>query len=377
MIQHCFQIASALYLVALVNIANAQMPKSPQELDDMLLAFDVELDSLRKEKSIPGLSVAIVKDHRVLWSKGYGYADRDRSVPVTPDTPFWIASVTKTFVGLAFLHLEAEGSIDLNERAADTPNFDRTCKWLAGSSLPFGRDLHCDAPITIRHILHHQVQGEPGSTFFYNPIMYSRLSRYLEHKFGEGVDAVEGRHNMLGQTIDRTILSPSDMTRTMSSQWDRSKPAVFFDLAQGFGIDEQGRWIVRPRPERHIAGGAGVVSTVQDLAKYDIAIDKGVIVPPAIMQKLFSPAKLNDGTLSPYAFGWYVQEYRGNKLIWHAGWDEEYGFTALFLKVPGHNLTLILLANGEGLRWGNPLDKATVENSPFAHAFLDRFVANP
>ena len=352
------------------------MATGSQELDDLLLAFEVELDSLRKEKSIPGLSVAIVEDQRVLWSKGYGYADRDRAVPVTPDTPFWIASVTKTFVGLAFLHLEAEGSIDLNERAADTPDFDRICKWLAGSSLPFGRDLRCDAPITIRHILHHQVQGEPGSAFSYNPVMYSRLSRYLEHKFGEGVDAVEGRHNMLGQTIDRTILSPAGMTRTMSSQWDRSKSMVFFDMAQGIGIGGQGEWIARPRLERHIAGGAGVVSTVHDLAKYDIAIDEGVIAPPAIKQKLFSPARLNDDSLSPYAFGWYVQEYRGNELIWHAGWDEEHGFSALFLKIPGRNLTLILLANGAGLWWGNPLDRAAVENSPFAHAFLDRFVVN-
>lgn len=340
----------------------------------MLHSFEVELDSLRKETLIPGLAVAIVKDQQVLWSQGYGYADRDRSVPVTPDTPFWIASVTKSFVALAFLHLEAEDRIDLDERAADTPHFNRLCNWLAGSSLPFGRDLRCDAPITIRHILHHQVQGEPGSAFYYNPIMYSRLSRYLEHKFGEGVDAVEGRHNMLAQTIDRTILSPAGMMRTMSSQWDRSKSQVFFDLAQGFGTGEQGRLIVRPRPERHIAGGAGVVSTVHDLATYDIAIDKGVIAPPAIKQKLFSPARLNDGTLSPYAFGWYVQEYQGEELVWHSGWDEEYGFSALFLKIPNRNLTLILLANGEGLWWGNPLDKAVVEQSPFARAFLDRFV---
>ncbi len=373
---HYFQVALVLHLLAFVNVAHAQMSKSPQELEEYLRAFEIELDALRKENHMPGLPVAIVKDHQVLWSQGFGYADKDRSVPVTPDTPFWIASVTKTFVGLAFLHLEAEGSIDLDERAADTPNFDRLCRWLAGSPLPFGRDLHCDAPITIRHILHHQVQGEPGSVFFYNPIMYSRLSRYLEHKFGEGVDAVEGRHNMLGQTIDRTILSPAGMTRTMSSQWDRSKPLVFFDMAQGFGIGERGEWIARPRPGRHLPGGAGVVSTVLDLAKYDIAIDEGVIAPPAIKQKLFSPARLNDGTPGPYAFGWYVQEHQGNKLLWHAGWDDEHGFSALFLKIPNRNLTLILLANGEGLWWGNPLDKATVGNAPFARAFLDRFVLN-
>ena len=353
-------------------VVHAQFPET--RMDSKLHTFEIDLDSLRKEKNIPGLSVAIVKDQELLWTQGFGYADVDREVPITPDTPYWIASVTKTFVGLAFLHLEAEGQIDLDERAADTPRFDRLCRWLANSSLPFGQDLRCDAPITIRHILHHQVQGEPGSAFRYNPIMYSRLSRYLEHKFGQGVHAVEGRHNFLAQTIDRAILTPAGMTRTMSSQWDRSKPLVFFDMAQGIHVDEQGGWTALRRPERHIAGGAGVVSTVQDLARYDIAIDSGLIAPPPVRQKLFTPAPLNDQTASPYAFGWYVQEYRTERLIWHAGWDEEVGFSALYLKVPDRHLTLILLANGEGMWWGNPLDAAAVEGSPFARLFLDHFV---
>jgi len=365
--------AVVAFVVATFATPIAAQPSATSASDRALQKFAAELDSLRKAHHIPGLAVAVLRDQKVALSKGYGFADPDREVPVTPDTPFWLASVTKTFVGLAFLHLEAEKLINLSDRAADTPKFDDLCQWLAGSELPFGRDLRCDAPITIRHILNHQVQGEPGSSFFYNPIMYSRLSRYLEHRLGEGVDAVEGRHNKLAQTIDRTILEPARMTQTMSSQWDRTKPLVFFDMANGFGIGEEGDWITRPRPERHLAGGAGVVSTVVDLAKYDIAIDTGVIAPPAIKKKLFTPAQLNDGSVSPYAFGWYVQQYRGETLVWHSGWDEEAGFSALYLKVPERNLTLILLANGEGLKWQNPLNGAEVQGSPFARAFLDYF----
>lgn len=362
------------FIVGGIAVSAAAQTGKLSTPDQELHAFAVELDLLRKEHRIPGLAVAVLRNSEVGLVKGYGFADRDRTVPVAPETPFWIASVTKSFVGLAFLHLEAEGRITLSDRAADTPGFDRLCQWLAGSNLPFGQDLRCDAPITIRHILNHQVQGDPGSAFQYNPIMYSRLSRYLEHKFGDGIDAVEGRHNTLARTIDSYILKPAGMTRTMSSQWDRSKIPVYFDMAQGFGVDENGNWIKRPSPGRHIAGGAGVVSTVADLAKYDIAIDTGVIAPPAIKTRLFAPARLNDGTVSPYAFGWYVQDFRGTRLIWHSGWDEEAGFSALYLKVPDRKLTLILLANGEGLWWGNALDKAEVESSPFAHAFLQRFV---
>lgn len=76
------------------------------------------------------------------------------------------------------------------------------------------------------------------------------------------------------------------------------------------------------------------------------------------MRKLFTPATALDGTVLPYAYGWYVQQYQGETLVWHSGWDEEAGFSALYLKVPRRKLTLILLGNGEGLWWDNPLDGA-------------------
>lgn len=109
-----------------------------------------------------------------------------------PEAPFWIESITKTFVGLAYLHLKEQGKVDFNELAAKTPKFIGLCDWLASTTIPFAAGLNCKADITIGHILHHQVNGVPGTNFLYNPIMYSRLSRHLEHRLGEGVDKVEG-----------------------------------------------------------------------------------------------------------------------------------------------------------------------------------------
>ena len=113
---------------------------------------------------------------------------------------------------------------------------------------------------------------------------------------------------------------------------------------------------------------------MNELATYDIALDTGQLASGAVIETLFTPATAPDGTDLPYAFGWYVQDYEGETLIWHAGWDEKAGFSALYLKVPARKLTLILLANSEGMWWGNPLDAAAVERSPFARVFLDRFV---
>jgi len=63
--------------------------------------FEAQVKAFRVDKKTPGLAIGVVKDEKLAWSIGLGYADSNRTVPVTTDTPFWIASVTKTLVGLA------------------------------------------------------------------------------------------------------------------------------------------------------------------------------------------------------------------------------------------------------------------------------------
>lgn len=337
--------------------------------------FENQLKEFRIEKRIPGLAIGVVKDKQLAWSIGLGYADRNRTVPVTTDTPFWIASLTKTFVGLAYLHLAHQQKIELNEPAAETPGFEGLCNWLASSTIPFAEGLNCEARITIRDILHHQVNDPPGSQFMYNPIMYSRLSRHLEHKFGDGIEAVEGRHNYLGQVIDKEILKPAKMGRTMATMWDRTKLDIYFELADGFKVDTSGRKTKLPRPDKHIAGGGGIVSTVNDLAKYEIALSEGVIVPKGAEEKLLRSADFISGDRSPYGFGWYFQCHEGVKLMWHGGWDPDSGYSALYLRAPKKGIAMIALANSEnGLWWGNSLTEAQVEKSALAKLFIDTFI---
>ena len=341
-------------------------------------AFSDELDSLRITKHIPGMAVAIVEDGQIAWSYGYGSSHFDTGdgavfKAVTPDTPFWIASVTKPLVAFLFLKLEDRGEVDLDETINEMPGWSGVCRWLSSSTIVFGENLRCDQPITIRNVLTHTVNGEPGTSFLYNPIMYSRLSRYLEYVYGHPISDAEGRHNTMAKLLQEHVLGPAGMERTMASQWQREKAEVFFDMSQGFEFRD-GSYLRKPHIERHLAGGAGVVSTVTDLARFDIALESGDIASESVMSQVFSPAVAPDGTTLPYAYGWYVQIHRGEKLIWHGGWDEHAGFSALYLKVPNRNLTFIGLANSEGMWWGNPLDKAQVENSPFASLFIEHFV---
>ncbi|WP_395342288.1 serine hydrolase domain-containing protein [Ningiella sp. W23] len=343
--------------------------------DERLNNLETQLSELRKQHLIPGMAVGVVKDGELLWSKNYGHADVSRTVPITNDTPFWIASITKTFVGLSFLHLAEQNEINLNDLASETPDFLALCDWLSESGIAFSNGLDCAEPISIDHILKHQVNKPVGTSFMYNPIMYSRLSRYLEHLQGNDVKDIEGRHNYLAQSIDKYILKPANMQRTMASMWDRSKMDVFYDLSDGYKIDiEKGSKTKLRTPEKHIAGGAGVVSTLSDLVKYDAAISSKLIAPHTIFEKLHKPATFKNGEQSVYGYGWYFQTYRGESLMWHSGWDPDAGFSSIMIRLPQRNLSFIILANSEGLWWQNPIDQARIEQSEFVQAFFNTVV---
>jgi len=116
-----------------------------------------------------------------------------------------------------------------------------------------------------------------------------------------------------------------------------------------------------------------VVSTVLDLARFDIALDGGELLTPASYAAMMTPATTATGQRLPYSIGWFAQQHAGHELRWHSGWWED-AYSALYLKVPQQRLTLIVLANSEGVWWNNPLDAAQVQDSAFAQAFFDAFL---
>ncbi|MCU7554575.1 beta-lactamase family protein [Alteromonas sp. ASW11-19] len=328
-----------------------------------------------KENGMPGMAAAVVKEGQIVWSYTRGYSEANNEIPVSLDTPFWIASVTKPFVGLTYLLLEHEGKVALSEKAHKTPNFQSLCTWLASTEIPFAKGMTCSREITIEHILKHQTNAVPGTTFMYNPILYSRLSRHLEHKLGEGVDAVEGRHNRLGQLIESYILTPAGMNKTMASMWDPAKAGVLQQIADGFRVNANGERQKLPQPEKHIAGGAGVVSTINDLVKFERHVMLGTLLPDEVTNKLSAWPAFEDGSAAPYGYGWYFEKYQQETLMWHSGWDPEHGYSAMYLRIPDRKLTLIVLANTESLYWANSLTKAEIVKSPLARAFLEEAVA--
>lgn len=331
-------------------------------------SYAAEVDSLRRARGIPGLSVVVIRDGRIVLARGFGFADVEARVPATEHTPYSIASVSKPISAVAALRLAERGIVDLDRPMSTYREFPEFCADARGAGGIFFRDWACDHPrLTLRHVLSMQANGEPGERFFYNPPSYSWASRPLAEVGGAPFSTL----------VAREVFTPAGMTRSARRHRGLPLPPELADaLAQPYRVDSLGVLVRAPHPGPQGDGAAGgVISTAMDLARFDLALDRGELLPPRARRLMWTPGRSSSGATLPYGLGWFVQEVDGRRVVWHSGlWEGAY--SALYLKVPDERLTLILLANSDGIWWGNPLDAAEVEKSGFAAAFLRRFTPN-
>jgi CubicO group peptidase (beta-lactamase class C family) len=143
--------------------------------------------------------------------------------------------------------------------------------------------------------------------------------------------------------------------------------SVIERLARPYTVNDGGAALA-DYPPRGISAAAGLISTVRDLARYSDAIDSGVLVRQEAQAVAWTPFVLANSQRSQYGLGWFAQTTEAGHTVWHYGlWPT---FSSLLLKVPSRNITLILLANSEGLSARFPLADGDVTVSPFARAFI-------
>ena len=129
--------------------------------------FEAELESLRQQMKIPGMSAAVVKDRQVVWARGFGYADVENGVPATAETPYHLASVTKPFAALVIMMLVQDGKLSLDDPVSRY-----------GVSLPEGEQ------VTVRHLMSHTSAGTPGARYQYDGNRYGLLSQVIQAATG-------------------------------------------------------------------------------------------------------------------------------------------------------------------------------------------------
>ncbi|MCW5747870.1 MAG: serine hydrolase [Alphaproteobacteria bacterium] len=294
----------------------------------------------------PGAVIGVMQDGEILLRKGYGLANVEHRVPITPATRFRIASVTKQFTVSAALMLADEGRLSLDEPPhrylPELPPLDVTLDQMMrnSSGLPdflellrlggHGLDRPCRAEDLLAAACRNtHLNFAPGSRFLYSNTNFLLLGLIVER--------VTGRK--LGDVLAERIFVPLGMTRTLlNASLDTPVP----DLATGYLANADGS--VRRAPHAYPQGGeGGMVSTVEDLLIWSRHYDRPVLKPADLAQRLTTPMPLHGGAANNYLRGVERGSLRGLATIGHGGlWP---GYRTEFLRVPDARLSVVVIAN--------------------------------
>ncbi len=337
-------------------------------------SFEEKLISFTNVNNIPSISVAVISEGEIIYSNGIGYADIENKITATDSTPYRIASITKPIASSIILNLVESGILSLDEQLVNSwPNYISHFKELESiifDKYPSFRNLienynFQDANITLRHQLSHTSERTPGESFRYSGFLYSQLSNLVDNT------SEKNFHTL----VNESIIEKLKMNRSLPQQNDAWKPDVIKSLAKPYYKNDSNNLILGNYPNPDLGAGAGIVSTVLDLAKFDIALDNNEILPPSMKKLAFTPTKLNNGNLAPYGLGWFIGEYKGNTIVYHTGVQPS-AYSGIYVKIPVKELSLIILTNSED--FVNPymveLGNGNIGAQPVVKMFLDEYL---
>jgi CubicO group peptidase (beta-lactamase class C family) len=323
--------------------------------------FERYIDSLRQQTGIPGMSALILKNGQVEWERGFGQQDVERNVLAAPDTPYPVGDLTQTVAAVLLGACAEQGQLNIDEPVR---------RWVA--DFP-------SATATVRQVMAHASATPSGGEFQYDPGRFGALAAVIQGCTPKPfrahlADSVLERLGMAGSVPGEDLSSPSSPYRELFDAPRLQRyDAVLDRMALPYRVDRNlraTRSAYRPSP---LTASAGLVSTVRDLARFDTALDEAVLLRPESLGVAWSPANFT-GTPLPTGLGWFVQDYQGERIIWHFSHVPD-AYSALILKMPARQLTLIMLANSDGLSTGANLERGDVTASPFVKIFLRLFAS--
>jgi CubicO group peptidase (beta-lactamase class C family) len=320
--------------------------------------FESYLESLRVQAGIPGISAALVQDGEIVWERGFGFQNQEARIRATPDTPYPIADLSQTMASVLLLQCEEQRLLETNDPARRY-----------GINLP-------ESTATLRHILSHTSAGTPGEAFHYDPERYAQLGGAVEtcvqqpYRKTVAVNILE-RLAMKDSVPGRDLTNPTNaLSEPLFAQeiLDRYKK-ILDRVAVGYKVDKRGRLTKTDVPIEGINAFSGLISTVRDLARFDAALDSALLLHEETLSMAWTPMVTSQRTALPMGLGWFVQTYRGEPVVWQFGAVSN-AYSSLMIKLPTRHLTLILLANSDGLSMPFQLDAGDITRSLFATLFL-------
>ena len=295
--------------------------------------FTTELEELKEFFQIPGMAVSVEKNGALIYQNYFGVADRETNLKVDKNTLFPIASITKTFSALLVMKL-----VEAEKLSLDDPINSFLTEPLLNDS------------IRVKHVLSHTSQGNIGKEFYYSS-RFGLITQVIEKTTG----------NSFSEMMAKEILIPLQLNNTFllkdSTQISRIAKPYILDNGMEDGFIDYG-----------YSSSAGIVSNLEDLSKFNKALNNNIIINKASKETMFS----SFGKGLPYGYGIFNQQFENLNIVWAYGQYDCY--SSLLLKIPSQDITLTILANNSLLSDPARLINGDITSSLFALSFLKNYV---
>jgi len=330
---------AALSLLLTACVAPAPTTPSNTAVDAVFAEYD--------KPDSPGCALGVIRDGRLDYARGYGMANLEYGLPLTPQSVFRMASVSKQFTAAAIALLAQDGRIglddDVRKYVPELPEF--------------------PTPVTIRQLVHHTsgvrdyltlfaLAGARDDDFYTDDEVVAMLARQRALNFPPGSEHLYSNSGyfLLSVIVTRVtgeplsayaqekIFGPLGMSHT---HFHDDHTRIVPNRATGYSRKDDG-WHI-DQTTLDMIGDGGVFTSIEDLVAWDRSFYDGSLGGPALVETLLTPAVLTDGTTIAYAFGLEHGSYRGLKTVEHGG--SFVGFRTNIVRFPDEKLSIACLCN--------------------------------
>jgi CubicO group peptidase (beta-lactamase class C family) len=321
------------FVLALVLLLGAPTAVRADKVDDLVKA------EMQRQR-ITGVSVAVVKDGKIIKTGGYGLANAELNIPATPETVYQIGSVSKQLIAAGILILAQDGRLSVDDKISKyvegTPETwkDITLRHLLTHTSGIQREapgfnpqkVQADADV-IRTAYPLPLRFAPGEKWEYSNTGYFTLADIIRTVSGEPWPAF----------LQKRLFQPLDMKATRTT----TATEIVANRADGY-IWRNGK-LTNADVFLALRPSGAFLSSVLDLAKWDAALYSDRPLTAATREQMWTPGKLNSGVSHTYGFGWEVDTVGGHKRVQHGG--SLTGFRSSIARYLDDKLTVIVLTN--------------------------------
>ncbi len=310
-------------------------------------AMDTALSPYFKANT-PGATVLVTKDGKTLFRKAYGMANLEQEVAMKPEMIFRLGSITKQFTAVAIMMLSEQKKLDVKDEITkffpDYPTHGKkitiehllthTSGIMSYTSMPKFQEIN-DKDLTPQEFMdvfkNEPMQFEPGERFGYCNSGYFILGAMIEKLSNQ----------TYAEFLAQNIFEPLKMKHTAYEGFERDG----LKRIEGYSTGANGFEVAKSLSMTIPYAAGALVSTVDDLAKWDWAITEGKLLKPETWSQIFTPFKLNNGEFSKYGYGWSLRDVHGFASIQHGGGIN--GFRTIAIRIPKEKLYVAILLNSQ------------------------------